>query len=163
MFGHVAKKQYLCTSITMDNKDVTIEEVISQVLADIRQKGFSAIQPFSIGKMEVRMSQFAQINQVTLASDELYMSAKQLQHCMRASKSAKGLVVDDAEAHTYINSYIRMITNTTYDYKIDEPGHFKVNIYKIVYGSNGFEKSNEAPSLKRNTSNGFSFSKTCNS
>jgi hypothetical protein len=40
---------------------------------------------------------FAQANAVTLASDELYMSAKQLQHCMRASKNAKGLVVDDIE------------------------------------------------------------------
>ena len=108
MFGHVAKKQYLCTSITMDNKDVTIEEVISQVLADIRQKGFSAIQPFSIGKVEVRMSQFAQINQVTLASDELYMSAKQLQHCMRASKSAKGLVVDDADLISFPQNRFQM-------------------------------------------------------
>ena len=32
-------------------------------------------------------------NNVPLASDELYMSAKQLQHSMRASKNAKGLVV----------------------------------------------------------------------
>ena len=40
---------------------------------------------------------FAQANAVTLASDELYMSAKQLQHCMRASKNAKGLVVDDMD------------------------------------------------------------------
>jgi len=40
---------------------------------------------------------FAQANSVILASDELYMSAKQLQHCMRASKGVKGLVVDDAD------------------------------------------------------------------
>ena len=107
-FGQVQKKPYLCASITMDNKDVTIEEVISQVLADIRQKGFSAIQPFCIGKVEVRMSQFAQINQVTLASDELYMSAKQLQHCMRASKSAKGLVVDDADLISFPQNRFQM-------------------------------------------------------
>ena len=43
------------------------------------------------------MMQFGQITGVTLASDELYMSAKQLQHSMRASKEAKGLVVDDAD------------------------------------------------------------------
>jgi hypothetical protein len=29
---------------------------------------------------------YAQANAITLASDELYMSAKQLQHCMRTSK-----------------------------------------------------------------------------
>ena len=43
------------------------------------------------------MMQFARANSVILASDELYMSAKQLQHCMRASKGVKGLVVDDAD------------------------------------------------------------------
>ena len=76
---------------------LSIEELISTVLNDIRQKGFSSVQPFSIGKVEERMMQFARANSVILASDELYMSAKQLQHCMRASKGVKGLVVDDAD------------------------------------------------------------------
>ena len=76
---------------------MTKEELIANVLNDIRQKGYSSIQPFSVGKVEERMLQFSQICGVTLASDELYMSAKQLQHCMRASKGAKGLVVDDAD------------------------------------------------------------------
>lgn len=75
----------------------TIESLIVTVLGDIRQKGYSSVRPFSIGKVEVRMQQFAQANAVTLASDELYMSAKQLQHCMRASKATKGLVVADAD------------------------------------------------------------------
>jgi hypothetical protein len=92
----------------MDKTNVTIEEVIAQVLADIRQKGFSAILPFSIGKVEKRMTQFAQANGVTLASDDLYMSAKQLQHCMRASKSAKGLVVDDADLISFPQSRFHM-------------------------------------------------------
>ena len=55
------------------------------------------MQPFSIGKVEKRMMQFAKVNAITLASDELYMSAKQLQHCLRASKATKGLVVTDAD------------------------------------------------------------------
>ena len=50
---------------------------IAGVLSDIRQKGYSSVQPFSIGKVEERMAQFAQANSVVLASDELYMSAKQ--------------------------------------------------------------------------------------
>lgn len=78
----------------MEN-DNTIESQIATVLSDIRQKGYSSVQPFSIGKVEERMMQFAQANNVTLASDDLYMSAKQLQHSMRASKGAKGLVVGD--------------------------------------------------------------------
>ena len=43
------------------------------------------------------MMLFAQANGVMLGSDRLYMSAKQLQHCMRASKDAKGLVVSPDE------------------------------------------------------------------
>ena len=74
-----------------------IEELISSVLADIRQKGYSLIQPFVIGKVEERMLLYAQVNGITLGGDELYMSAKQLQHCLRASKDAKGLVVEDAD------------------------------------------------------------------
>ena len=81
----------------METSDNSIELQIATVLSDIRQKGYSSVQPFSIGKVEERMIQFAQITGVTLASDELYMSAKQLQHSMRASKEAKGLVVDDAD------------------------------------------------------------------
>jgi len=77
----------------METLDNTIESKIAAILDDIRQKGFSSVQPFSIGKVEARMSLFAQTNAIMLASDELYMSAKQLQHCMRASKATKGLVV----------------------------------------------------------------------
>ena len=81
----------------METSENTIESRISAILSDIRQKGFSSVQPFSIGKVEERMIQFAQVHVITLASDELYMSAKQLQHCMRASKATKGLVVTDVD------------------------------------------------------------------
>ena len=81
----------------MELKSDAIETLIKSVLTDINQKGYSSVQPFSIGKVEERMIQFAQTNAITLASDELYMSAKQLQHCMRASKATKGLVVTDAD------------------------------------------------------------------
>ena len=81
----------------METSENAIESQIASILRDIRQKGYSSVQPFSIGKVEERMALFAQVNAITLASDELYMSAKQLQHCMRASKATKGLVVTDAD------------------------------------------------------------------
>ena len=81
----------------MEVKPDSVEMLIKLVLTDISQKGYSSVQPFSIGKVEERMMQFANSNAITLASDELYMSAKQLQHCMRASKATKGLVVADAD------------------------------------------------------------------
>lgn len=78
-------------------KASTIEELIAAVLEDISKKGFSSVMPFSIGRVEVRMVQFADANGIELASNELYMSVKQLQHSMRASKHVKGLVVDASE------------------------------------------------------------------
>ena len=85
-----------------------VEELIALVLLEIRQKGYSSIQPFSIGKVEVRMMQFAQANAITLGSDELYMSAKQLQHCMRASKATKGLVVTDSDLIAFPQNRFQM-------------------------------------------------------
>ena len=76
---------------------MTIEELISTILSDIHQKGYSSVQPFSIGEVERRMMRFAQDNSIELGSNELYMSVKQLQHSMRDSKKAKGLVVADAD------------------------------------------------------------------
>ena len=92
----------------METDKPTIEEQITAVLIDIEQKGFSAIQPFSIGDVEQRMIQFAQENNVALACNQLYMSAKQLQHCMRASKGAKGLVVSAEELVRFPKSRFKM-------------------------------------------------------
>ena len=92
----------------MESDKPTIEEQITAVLIDIEQKGFSAIQPFSIGDVEERMMRFAQLNGVTLACEQLYMSAKQLQHCMRASKGAKGLVVSAEELVRFPQSRFKM-------------------------------------------------------
>lgn len=92
----------------METTENTIESQIASVLNDIRQKGFSSVQPFRIGKVEERMMQFAQTNAITLASDDLYLSAKQLQHSMRASKGAKGLVVDDSELINFPKNRFQM-------------------------------------------------------
>ena len=92
----------------MESDKPTIEEQITAVLIDIEQKGFSAIQPFSVGDVEERMMRFAQNNGVTLACEQLYMSAKQLQHCMRASKGAKGLVVSAEELVRFPQSRFKM-------------------------------------------------------
>ena len=69
----------------MEIEAKSVEELIAAVLNDISQKGFSSVMPFIIGSVEIRMSQFADANGIELASNELYMRAKQLQHSMRAS------------------------------------------------------------------------------
>ena len=120
----------------MDIDQTSIEELITSVLVDIQQKGFSAIQPFSIGDVEQRMKSYAKDNNIVLASDQLYMSAKQLQHCMRASKDAKGLVVSadelvrfpkarfkmdlyyDGEYFIYTNGQSKFIVHPNYKMKV---------------------------------------------
>jgi hypothetical protein len=54
------------------------------------------------------MMTFAQANGITLASDDLYMSAKQLQHSMHASKGAKGLVVADVDLINFPKNRFQM-------------------------------------------------------
>jgi hypothetical protein len=54
------------------------------------------------------MMMFARSKAVVLASEELYISAKQLQHCMRASKATKGLVVDDADLINFPRNRFQM-------------------------------------------------------
>ena len=133
-----------------DNENVarailSTEELIRTVLADIRQKGYSSVHPFSIGKVEQRMSQFALSNNIVLGSDDLFMSAKQLQHCMRASKDAKGLVVDEAdlivfpqnrfsmdlyfdgECFIYADSHSKFIVHPNYKMKISREVVRQVN------------------------------------
>ena len=95
-------------ALIMETNDNTIESQIASVLSDIHQKGFSSVQPFSIGKVEERMINFAQAKGITLASDDLYMSAKQLQHSMRASKGAKGLVVADVDLLNFPKNRFQM-------------------------------------------------------
>ncbi len=50
-------------------KASTIEELIAAVLEDISKKGFSSVMPFSIGRVEVRMVQFADAHGIGLASN----------------------------------------------------------------------------------------------
>lgn len=93
----------------METGTKLIEELIAAVLDDFREKGFSSVMPFSIGSVEIRMSQFADANGIELASEELYMSAKQLQHSMRASKNVKGLVVEASELISFPESRFSMV------------------------------------------------------
>ena len=99
---------FVSLQFVMELKGKSVEELIAMVLDEIRQKGYSSVRPFSIGKVEERMILYAQANAITLASDELYMSAKQLQHCMRISKATKGLVVENIELISFPSNRFQM-------------------------------------------------------
>ena len=133
---------FVSLQFVMELKGKSVEELIAMVLDEIRQKGYSSVRPFSIGKVEERMILYAQ---ATLASDELYMSAKQLQHCMRTSKATKGLVVEnielisfpsnrfqmdlyyDGECFIYTNAQSKFIVHPNYKMKISRELVAQVN------------------------------------
>ena len=136
---------FVSLQFVMELNGKSVEELIAMVLNDINQKGYSSVQPFSIGKVEERMMLYAQANAITLASDELYMGAKQLQHCMRISKATKGLVVDnielisfpsnrfqmdlyyDGECFIYTNAQSKFIVHPNYKMKISRELVAQVN------------------------------------
>ena len=108
VFKDIYSKILSTFATDMETVKGTVETLIASVLSDIRIKGYSSVPPFCIGKVEVRMVEFALTNSITLASDELYMSAKQLQHCMRASKASKSLVVSDSDLIAFPNNRFQM-------------------------------------------------------
>lgn len=75
------------------NSGVTPAEAsakISQVIGEIQSKGYSSEQPFSIGKVDSEMKDYAKNNGIKLASDNIYMSSAQIGHTLRESKVESG-------------------------------------------------------------------------
>ena len=119
------------------------QRTIAIVLAEIQKEGYSKIMPFDIGEVEIRMLRYAAINGITLGSDRLYMSAKQLTHAIRQSKQGKGLAVDfmelinfptarfkmdlyyDKECFIYNNGTSKFIVHPNYEIKVSR-GKVKV-------------------------------------
>ena len=66
---------------------------ISKVIADIQSKKYSSEQPFSIGKVDSEMKEYAKNNGITLASDDIYMSAAQIGHTLRDSKVESDIAI----------------------------------------------------------------------
>lgn len=135
--------------------DGSIEELIAVVLKDIREQGFSTQQPFVVGKVEERMMLFADSNGIVLGCDYLYMSAKQLQHSMRPSKSRKDLVVEeeelirfpqnrfqmdmyyDGECFIYTNGRSKFIVHPNYEIKIS---HDKFKVVNFITATKSKDK-----------------------
>lgn len=65
-------------------------------------------RPFSIGRVERRMADFAKDNRITLASNSVYMSVKSITHSRRKSKQEKDLIVSDNDLIGFPSSRRRM-------------------------------------------------------
>lgn len=83
-------------------------EKIARVLSDIRRQGFSSVSPFSVGRVEKRMKDYATSHGIALGSGQIYMSSRSISHTMRDSKQAKGLTVSTNDLLSFPKSRRRM-------------------------------------------------------
>lgn len=81
---------------------------IAGVLADIRRKGYSTAKPFSIGRVEKRMMEYASKNGIRLGSVDVYMSNKSIAHAMRDTKRRKGLAISESALISFPKSRRKM-------------------------------------------------------
>ena len=66
---------------------------IRDVLSEIGRKGYSTASPFSVGKLEKRMIEYANNNGITLGGKSLYMGPKSISHATRSVKIRNGIAV----------------------------------------------------------------------
>lgn len=77
-------------------------------MEDFEKQGFSKMQPFKAAKVEDRMKRFAKEHGITLAGDEIYMTAHAIAHSLRDTKKAKGLAVSESDLVEFPANFSKM-------------------------------------------------------
>lgn len=89
-------------------KDRSSGNKIRAVLLDFKMYGYFRRKPFTIGKVEKRMADYAEHKGIALGSKSIYMSVKSLAHSERLSKKIKKLSVADYELINFPKGRKRM-------------------------------------------------------
>lgn len=123
----------------------TAEQKIRKVFNDLRRKGHSSVQPFSVGHVERRMREFAAANSIELAEGDMYMSVKGITHARRGTKIRSGKAVSekaiarfpknrntmdlyyDGKVFVYTNYKNKFIVHPNYELKMEGGKVRKVN------------------------------------
>ena len=82
-------------------KGKTTSEKISDVIAQLDDGKRLSTVPFTVGDVESRMKSFADANGIELASDQLSMSPKQIQHALRDTKADVGKTITEDEMKSF--------------------------------------------------------------
>lgn len=83
------------------------EKIISAIAATASGMRLSK-EPFAVGEVEKRMSDFAQANGIELGDSNLSMSPFQIQHALRDTKQQAGIAVDPEELVAFPSTYKQM-------------------------------------------------------
>ncbi len=86
----------------------TAENKIRSVFNDIRTKGYSSVQPFSVGHVEKRMQDFAKVNGIEIADGDMYMSVKGITHAQRVTKVRDGFAVSERDMEQFPSKRAQM-------------------------------------------------------
>lgn len=65
-------------------------------------------KPFSVGRVEREMSDYANANNITLATPNLYISDERIAHAIRETKQRDGVAVSDEDMANFPSSRYRM-------------------------------------------------------
>lgn len=63
---------------------------INLVINELEAQGKSEIRPFTIGKIEPEMKNYARENNINMAGDEIVINVKQISHALRETKKQSG-------------------------------------------------------------------------
>ena len=89
-------------------KSLTSGEKIASVIDDIKRDGYSKVEPFSIGRVEQRMKDFAKENNIQIIGNSIYMRVKDISHTIRRSKKDKGISITEAELVSFPKRRFKM-------------------------------------------------------
>ena len=120
----------------VDGKITIASLPITDILSDNPSNNNSSIYSYVGNKYYSGNSGSTNYANARIAYNKLSMFASEIAQtddAMYLDIDFPVLLLEDSNPNAIINSYIRMITNSTYDYSIDQAGHFSVTIYKMVY------------------------------
>ncbi len=74
---------------------------IMSVIADIQRDGYSKQSPFTVGKVEADLKEYASTHGIDIGNGQLYMSPKQIAHTMRDLHADKGIDISPARLASF--------------------------------------------------------------
>lgn len=104
---------------------------IMSVIADIHKDGFSKQSPFSIGKVESDLRQYASVNGIDIGNGQLYMSPKQIAHTLRDLHTDKGIAISPQRLASFPERRSKM--SLYHDSNEDKFVYFDGNIKYVVH------------------------------
>ncbi|MCM1333029.1 MAG: hypothetical protein NC248_10525 [Bacteroides sp.] len=131
---------------------------IMSVIEDIQKNGFSKQSPFTVGKVETALKEYAAQHGIEIGNGQLYMSPKQIAHTLRDLHADKGIDISpqqlasfparrsnmnlyhdsNGDKFIYFDGSVKYVVHPNYNLKLPS-GKQRVVNFITAYTSNGSE------------------------